>query len=183
MAVFIYLPAYGDEGILKAHRGAPLNGNILFEGRLDHLEEMRLCNQGTFVLKDCQDNLKIRVMELNNGPDLDALTGQYVRIKGVDVGDQCVVVAASEVEVLSDACIRFLQKRTKSREGVLQLTADGGFELRDCSNNSLFRVTPGPTSPNLVALLTEYIQVKGRIKEDGLFEVRSVILKPNFCRN
>jgi hypothetical protein len=177
----VLLPGFGNG--VAAHRTEPLEGNVLFEGRLEQLDNLSFCRQGRFVLHDCRHMLKIRVMKLSAGPNLDSLLGQYVRIKGQDVGKECVVVAAEQVTLLDDVCISPHLRSNNRHEGILQLTAEGGIELRDCHNNSTLQLIQGVNSPSLVTLLGEYVRVKGRMVDEGkkLFEVRTVIIKPNFC--
>jgi hypothetical protein len=166
-----------------AHRPGLITGDVRFEGRLEYHNQNPICPYGKFELRDCKNRMSIRIDEMQSGPDLDSMVGQYVRIKGRDMGEECVLVAASEVKSLPDICIAPLQTARSRRKGILQISLEGGFELRDCGNNITLRLTADSHSPNLLPFLGEYVKAGGRMEgpDNNTLRVRSVTLKPNLC--
>jgi hypothetical protein len=160
---------------------SPCNVTASFEGLLALQEGPSICMQGRFELRDCTGNIIVRLTESENGPDLDPLLGQYVRISGRDVGVECRVIQPGEVTLLNNQCSTPQPETGNPREGFLQINASGGYELRDCSGNLKMSLEVS-RNQDLSSFIGQYVRVKGKkIKRTDQLKVRSITVKTSPC--
>lgn len=185
--VGVECPVVAAETVLVSNDACtdPINNRTFFEGVLVINDGPSICMQGRHALQDCNGNLVIRLQENTNGPDLDSLVGQYVRLRGESVGVECPIVAPTEVSVLESACAGPSPDALapNPREGMLVLNESrGGFELRDCAGNVKTRLSVNSSRLNLSAFTGQYVRVRGKLKrQKGIIEVRQIIVKPTRC--
>jgi hypothetical protein len=172
---------------IAAHAQGGRFSNASFEGNLTADTGPSICMQGGFALRDCQGQIIIRLSETEGGLDLDSLLGQYVMVKGEDVGVECPIIAPSRVTVKANSCITPQQPTGNFHEGILQRNDAGEFELRNCLNNVILKLTASQNIGDLEPFIGKFVRVKGRMlgKQAGgdqrTIRIRTIIVKPNPC--
>lgn len=164
----------------------PCNANVSYEGVLTEVTGPTACLQGEFFLRNCQGEFVVLLSENQNGPDLNSLLGQYVRVSGPNVGVECPVIAPTEVTSLANACNPTPNPQIGSpREGILQVDAQGNYQLLDCQSNIKMQLTIGPNSNvRLQNFVGQYVRIKGKMnRQGGTIKVRGITVKNNPCGN
>ncbi|MEW6737106.1 MAG: hypothetical protein AB1489_37820, partial [Acidobacteriota bacterium] len=133
--------------------------NIFREGVLAFQEGPNTCLQGRFELRNCDSNRIVLLSESENGPNLEQLVGQYVRLRGPNVGVECLVISPTEVTVLPNICVN--PPRLHPREGIVQVDANGRFVLVDCQNNIRLELVVNPNVIDMSSMIGQFVRVKG----------------------
>jgi hypothetical protein len=183
-SLFLFACFCGLTGTAYAQNGT--FSNVNFEGIITAETGPSICLQGTFAVRDCTGNVLVRIEETGNSVNPNNFLGQFVRVRGEDVGVECPVIRVTRFRPIANRCI-VPQQSFSRREGIVTRTAEGGFVLRDCAGNTLFELETSRKVGNLEPFVGSFVRLRGIVpaaQQTDLIRnlrVREVTIKPNQC--